>query len=354
LRVFKITTDEEKAAYLLHYIGAEAFGILCDRLDPEDPYTKSFEVICKKLEEFYAPEPLEIAEIFTFRKRLQKDGELAQEYLGALQKLSLYCKFGNYLKTELRNQFVFGMKNPRIQARLLETVDLTMDSALKIACLMEKAAQEIHKLKDDKGLEEVDFIGAGTKSKKKPNEKGRKKSSQNNSKFEKKKTFSKDSGKPNWNNVKSDKIICYRCGKNHLAPSCSLPRSVKCLECGGFGHLRKVCKKKGQTNYIEDIAAVEKVYEHGKYWSKYTVSLSVEHRRIAFDVDCGAAVTLVYRWLCSNLPKLEIYSTDLKLRSYCEKEFLPIGFVKVEDLKTIKMLNMYVVEYDRQPLLGRE
>ncbi|KMQ83907.1 hypothetical protein RF55_18822 [Lasius niger] len=114
LRVFKITADEEKVAYLLHYIGAEAFGILCDRLDPEDPYTKSFEVICKKLEEFYAPEPLEIAEIFTFRKRLQKDGELAQEYLAALQKLSLYCKFGKYLKTELRNQFVFGMKNPRI------------------------------------------------------------------------------------------------------------------------------------------------------------------------------------------------------------------------------------------------
>lgn len=63
-RVFKITADEEKVAYLLHYIGTEAFGILCDRLDPEDPYSKSFIVICKKLEEFYSPEPLEITEIF--------------------------------------------------------------------------------------------------------------------------------------------------------------------------------------------------------------------------------------------------------------------------------------------------
>jgi len=69
------------------------------------------------------------------------------------------------------------------------------------------------------------------------------------------------------------------------------------------------------------------------------------------------AVTLVgHRWLNSNFPKLKMFSTNLKLRSYCEKEFMPIGFVKVEvkDLITVKSLNMYVVKYDRQPLLGRE
>ncbi|XP_029671420.1 uncharacterized protein LOC115240424 [Formica exsecta] len=252
-KVFKITARDEKVAYLLHYIGVEAFGILYDRLDPDDPYTKSFEDLCKKLEEFYAPEPLEIAEIFTFRKRMQKDGESAQEYMAALQKLSLHCKFGNYLKTELRNQFVFGIKFPRIQARLLETVDL-MDLALKIACSMEKADQGIHQLKEDQGtgpLVAVDFIGAGVKSKKKLSEKERKKAGQPILKLEAKKTWSsKDSGsvRHNRNNVKLDKIVCYRCCKNHLAPSCSLPRSTKCLECSGLGHLRKVCKKKAQTN----------------------------------------------------------------------------------------------------------
>lgn len=41
-KVFK-TVEEEKVAYLLHYIGVEAFGILCDRIDPDDPYSKSFE-----------------------------------------------------------------------------------------------------------------------------------------------------------------------------------------------------------------------------------------------------------------------------------------------------------------------
>jgi len=68
-------------------------------------------------------------------------------------------------------------------------------------------------------------------------------------------------------------------------------------------------------------------------------------------------VTLVSQhWLRLNFPNLEICKTELKLRSYCRKEFTPIGYVKVEvkDLNTWKYLNMYVVKYDRQPLLGRE
>jgi len=352
-KVFKITTDEEKVVYLLHYIGVEAFGVLCDRLDPVDPYAKSFGELCNNLGEFYAPEPLEIAEIYTFRKRMQKDGEAAQEYLAALQKLSLHCKFGNYLKTELQNQFVFGIKNPRIQARLLESVDLTMERALKIAYTMEMADQGVHQLKDEP-LAAVDFVGAGSKNKKKSDEKERKK--QKFGKAEARRT-SKGPGNVKFkNDLKNNKIICFRCGGNHLAPSCSLPRSMKCLECGGYGHLKKVCKKKGQTNYIEDIAAIE-ACEHTKHRSRYTVSLQVENKRLEFDVDCGAAVTLVSQhWLSLNFPKLKMIKTELRLRSYCRKEFAPVGYVrvKIKDLDTWKYLNMYVVKYDRQPLLGRE
>jgi len=56
----------------MHYFGVEAFGILCDRLDPEDPYNLSYGTLLNKLQEFYVPEPLEIAEIFMFRKRMQQ------------------------------------------------------------------------------------------------------------------------------------------------------------------------------------------------------------------------------------------------------------------------------------------
>jgi len=166
-RVFQIQEETDRVAYLLHFVGVEAFGILCDRLDPVDPYTQPYATLIDKLKEFYAPEPLEIAEIYVYRKRMQRQEESAQEYMASLQKLSLHCKFGDYLQMELRNQFVFGLKNQRIQARLLETPNLTREMALKIACGMELAEKGVNKLKEDNPTETVvDFVGAGAKQKK--------------------------------------------------------------------------------------------------------------------------------------------------------------------------------------------
>ncbi|XP_036148803.1 uncharacterized protein LOC118647642 [Monomorium pharaonis] len=87
--------------------------------------------------------------------------------MAALQKLSLHCKFGEYLQTELRNQFVFGLRNQRIQSRLLETANLTRESALKTACGMELAEKGVSKLKEENPAETaVDFVGAGAKQRK--------------------------------------------------------------------------------------------------------------------------------------------------------------------------------------------
>lgn len=160
-RGFQIREEADQVAYLLHFVGVEAFGILCDRLNPVDPYTQPYSTLIEKLKEFYEPEPLEIADIYTRRKRPEEN---AQEYIAARQKLLLHCKFGEYLQIELRNHFVFGLRNQRIQSRLLETAKLTRESALKITCGMELAEKGVSKLKDENPAEAaVDFVGAGAK-----------------------------------------------------------------------------------------------------------------------------------------------------------------------------------------------
>lgn len=134
--IFNISGNA-RVPYLLHYVGATAFGILCDRLDPEDPFSQSFEQLTKKLEEYYDPLSLEIAENFKFHPRKQLEGETVQQFAAALHKLSINCKFGEYLKTALRNQFVFGLASSKVQTRLLEKKDLTYEKALTVAKTME-------------------------------------------------------------------------------------------------------------------------------------------------------------------------------------------------------------------------
>jgi len=105
--------DQARVSYLLHYVGSTAFDMLSDRLDPIDPFT--YDDLVKMLQEYYVPAPLEIAENFTFHQRKQHDDESVQQYVAALRKLSIHCKFGDYLNTALRNQLVFGLRSSKTQ-----------------------------------------------------------------------------------------------------------------------------------------------------------------------------------------------------------------------------------------------
>lgn len=86
--IFKIQ-GEDRVPYLLHYVGAAAFDILCDRLDPDDPFRQNFERLTSILEEYYEPPPLEIAENFRFHQRRQESGENVQQLATAQAQYSL-------------------------------------------------------------------------------------------------------------------------------------------------------------------------------------------------------------------------------------------------------------------------
>lgn len=195
-----------------------------------------------------------------------------------------------------------GIRTQRIQARLLETPKLTMERTLKIAISMEKAEEGIHQLKLEKGsdgAEQVDYVGSTSRSKKKTNEKPFQKGNRPGGRKvqPKKMQTSKEANRVRNSKRHVDgKFVCYRCGGNHLAPSCTLPRDIKCNGCGGHGHLQKVCRNKGQTHLqllVKDIATVEKIDEHTNLRALFAVSLNIESIKVRFNIDCDAAVTLV-------------------------------------------------------------
>ena len=50
--------------------------------------------------------------------------------MSELRSLAKSCSFGNYLDTALRDQFVCGLQNQKIQQELLCTRNLTVGQAL--------------------------------------------------------------------------------------------------------------------------------------------------------------------------------------------------------------------------------
>ncbi|XP_024890212.1 uncharacterized protein K02A2.6-like [Temnothorax curvispinosus] len=263
LTVHKVP-EAQKVTYLLHFIGPAAFDIICDKLAPAEPHDSTYAALTTALAEFYAPASLEIAEIFRFQTRKQQDGESIKKYVAALHKLSVNCNFGQYLKTALRNQFVYGLTSKRAQSRLLETRDLDFEKAIQIAISME--------------LSETNAL----------------------------------------------------CGGRHLANKCKLPRDVVCKKCGTPGHLQKVCMSGKRTNPDTSANQIEEIMlmERSEYQDKFYETMSVNKIPVKFEVDSGAAVTIVSTKTVSELwPKIKLQSTDLRL------------------------ITFYV---DRGPLLGRE
>ncbi|KMQ90367.1 hypothetical protein RF55_9889, partial [Lasius niger] len=177
-----------------------------EELDPVDPFTQPYDVIVQKLEEFYEPAPLEVAENYRFYQRKQSERESVQQYVAALHKLSIHCKFGDYLKTALRNQFVFGLLNKKTQARLLEKKDLDFDEAVKIAITMELSEKSSQQMKSaSSNPTGIDYLKAG----KKP---PRKNTSDKRSKFEARK-YTAHSSNFNTNSDVKTNVKCFRCGK---------------------------------------------------------------------------------------------------------------------------------------------
>lgn len=353
--VFNVPDNLHKH-YLLHYMGTECYDILCNQVAPSEPQDLDYKVIVEKLRDYYDPTPLEIAENYRFHQRKQQDGETVMEFLVELQKLSMHCNFGQYLRTALRNQLVFGLRSARIQSRLLETKNLTLELATDIAVGMELSA------KDAQQLHSGDVKSITAQKRPETTQKLQRNKNSNPS--------SNPKHTNNYNNVNARKLqsqnantvkntykntSCFRCGdRKHLANKCTLSRSIKCGNCGVAGHLQKVCMKSTpQANLVEDILQVE----HEEYREKYMVEVELNGKRLPMELDSGATVTLMSKAkFVSLFPDLQIKNTKLKLTSYCKKLLTVIGYtsVLVKYEGETKKLNLYIVDGNREPLFGRE
>ena len=85
------------------------------------------------------PKPSAIVQRFRFNSRVQRPGESIADFVAELRRLSPDCEFGATLSEMLRDRLVCGVREERVQRRLLQ--ELTFDDALRIARSMETASK---------------------------------------------------------------------------------------------------------------------------------------------------------------------------------------------------------------------
>ncbi|XP_018407383.1 PREDICTED: uncharacterized protein K02A2.6-like [Cyphomyrmex costatus] len=125
-------------------------------------------------------------------------------------------------------------------------------------------------------------------------------------------------------------------------------------QCMYFKSQRVVCfQNTSSTNNLEEMLSLE----HADYRDKFLVSLDVEGKSIKFELDSGAAVTVISESEATKLfPTATICHTELRLISFCGRALKCRGYitVSVRHNSDVKRLNIYLVGGVRKPLLGRE
>lgn len=85
---------------------------------------------------------------------------------------------------------------------------------------------------------------------------------------------------------------------------------------------------KGKVEQVEEICTIQA--EHLQYRNKFTLMLNVEKVEIVFEIDSGAAVTLLgYEDFKRYFPNFTLQETNIKLTTYCKRSLKVMGFASV-------------------------
>jgi hypothetical protein len=352
-----VTNEGKKKAVLLTVAGRELCDLLWDLCIPDQPTDDKFTFtkLCDILAEHLVPATVEIAERFVFYRRKQQPSESVIDFMTALRNLSRNCEFGSFLKSALRDAFVLGIQDHRIQSRLLTEKKLSVDSALQIAVSMETAAAKTKQIRESEGAT------AGV------------------------------------NFVQSRQHPCRRCGKtNHRSEKCFFA-DAECHYCHKQGHIAVACmakksmeEKRESTPVVENkfpksqskqvnFAEMEECASEGEDLLLYALTVQTDEEdaktytltdkdkdpiqvtprvngsplKMEVDTGCPASLVAESEWERLGQPKLG--RCGLKFKSYSGHPVQVLGYftATVEYNHQCQRFPLVVVRGDRPNLCGR-
>jgi len=101
----------------LAVVGPQAYKLLKNLCDPDNPNTKSYEDLRQILQVHYEPAPIVIADRHKFWTGSQEGTESISESVVRVKKVAATCNFGAFLTEALRDRFVSGLHSKMVRTQ---------------------------------------------------------------------------------------------------------------------------------------------------------------------------------------------------------------------------------------------
>ena len=348
LEQYFVANDVEDAgkqrAILLSVCGSTTYQLIRNLVAPAKPTERTFGELVKLVNEHLTPPPSVTMQRFKFHSRSQKEGETLSQFVAELRRLSEHCNFEASLDDMLRDRLVCGIRDVRVQRRLLAEPDLGFKKAFELAQAAE-AADSDAKVLQKPGSTTVHAVQQ----------------------------------QPAKNATKLPSKDCYRCGGKHLASACRF-QDAECHYCHKRGHIARACRRKGRgqtsqrrggkqspskTHQVSEEAADDATYtlfavREGRAAEPIRVSVQVSGAKLDMELDTGASTSIIsedtYRrlWPMPEAPPLK--PTTKKLCTYTREALDVKGTIAVAVCYEgqAAQLELVVVAGDGPSLFGRD
>ena len=138
--------EDRQVSVFLALLGQKAYSTLVDLCLPEKPSTLRLAQLKEVMDRHFGPKINLLAARTMFRSTVQHEGQSVSEFLGALRHLAISCTFESQLEENLRDQFITGIRDKKIQARLCQLEDTALNAAVNQAVLMETTEKEVRRM----------------------------------------------------------------------------------------------------------------------------------------------------------------------------------------------------------------
>ena len=269
----------KKRAILLSVLRPQCYGLLEDLVSPKKPSDCKYANLVEVLSNHFEPEESVIVERFRFHSCCRADGESVAEFLARLRCLAKRCSFpSGTLEDNLRDRFVCGIGDRRLQTRLLSQSDLTLASAVSTARAFESAETQAREIARGSGPSSAAAKVVATESAvggeghvlrdvTPPAEVGRVEQQGRRAGREGRNPAPRGRGRgagqpggtgggaPRRSRQRETadqlRAPCDRCRSRRHSPSRCWARSRRCFLCGEIGHVRDACRS-GRLDLVEE------------------------------------------------------------------------------------------------------
>ncbi|XP_058020550.1 uncharacterized protein LOC131188905 [Ahaetulla prasina] len=217
-------SDNRKRAYFLSHCGPEVFDTTESLSEPTPVQSVPWQTLQTMLRAHYAPVPSKFVQRFELRQRVQREGESISVYMAALRKAATHCEYRD-LEDTLLEQLICGVRDIRLQRRLLSKSNLTLAMALDEARAHEmstKAAETLQKPNTPNAAAKATPVHSEEIQ------------AESNSE-EEEEVF--HTGRPE----RGDRDECVSCGGQHQRQNCRFKDAI-CRRCEKKGHIAQACR----------------------------------------------------------------------------------------------------------------